>query len=536
MLNRQQKAILPHLRRLMGTQRGEGLSDGELLERFLAQSDAAAFAALVRRHGPTVLGVCQRILNNVHDAEDAFQATFLVLLRRARSIAKREAVGSWLYGVAYRVALKARAETVHRRRHEGQAAGLEQETAKRNGSWDDVRPIIDEEVNRLPDKYRRPIVLCYFEGKTYEEAAGLLGWPAGTASTRLARARELLRTRLTLRGLALSSSALATGLTEGTAAAANILADSTVQAALRWAAYPGVSGISSHVIALTEGVVHAMLMRKIRTVAGVLLAVSLTFAGAGAIYRLGTTGRAAAADPSIQAPEPSAGLLSGELPIGAGDDRAGPATDLASPLELPEQPSETPTGPPPRAIAPSGQGALPLHSRIGLININRALKASKQFQSMQAGLRTQTKEAQREIETMKERLQKLEDEAGDPTAPPARRDERATRLRQFQRQFQDEANLAQSTLAKSSGAGLAKMYREVEDAANRIARQKGLELVMFYTDALTEADFYSSTNLQRKLTQPGALMPMIVAPGMDITEAVVEVLNQKATTPGGLPR
>src|SRR5262249_22740610 len=150
--------------------------------------DAAAFAALVRRHGPTVLGVCRRVLHNAHDAEDAFQATFLVLVRKGRSIAKREALSSWLYGVAYRVALKAQADLVRRRQHERQAAGRFDEASQPETTGDDLRPILDEEVNRLPDKYRRPIVLCYFEGKTYQEAARLLGWPAGTTSVRLARA------------------------------------------------------------------------------------------------------------------------------------------------------------------------------------------------------------------------------------------------------------------------------------------------------------------------------------------------------------
>jgi RNA polymerase sigma factor (sigma-70 family) len=177
MLNRQQKVILPHLRRLMGSRFGGELSDRELLERFLGEGDGAAFSALVRRHGRTVLGVCQRVLKNAHDAEDAFQATFLVLVRKARSIAKRESVGSWLYGVAYRVALKARAEVVRRRTREMQA-GMAKDEAKHDGLRDELPPILDEEVNRLPAKYRQPIVLCYFEGKTYQEAARLLGWPA----------------------------------------------------------------------------------------------------------------------------------------------------------------------------------------------------------------------------------------------------------------------------------------------------------------------------------------------------------------------
>src|SRR5262249_50931075 len=157
---------------------------------------------------------------NPHDAEDAFQATFLVLIRKARSITKREALGSWLYGVAYRVAQKTRAATLRRRIHEREAARTSADQANPQGGRDEIGPIIDEEVNRLPDKYREPIVLCYFEGRTYEEAARLLGCPAGTASARLARARDLLRTRLTVRGVTLSASALVTWLSEEALSAA----------------------------------------------------------------------------------------------------------------------------------------------------------------------------------------------------------------------------------------------------------------------------------------------------------------------------
>jgi RNA polymerase sigma factor (sigma-70 family) len=287
MLNRQQEVVLPHLCRWIGPQFGGDVSDRALLERFLDQRDPAAFAALVRRHGPTVYGVCRRVLKNVHDAEDAFQATFLVLVRRGRSIARRDALGSFLYGVAYRVALRARADAVRRRKHERQAAsGVEASVPERPP--EDVRPILDEEVNRLPEKYRRPIVLCYFEGKTYQEAARLLGWPAGTASTRLARARELLRTRLALRGLALSSVALAASLAERTASAAEagLLAEATANAALRLAAGRAAGVVSTRVIALTEGVVQTMFLRKLKTLAGVFLAIGMACGGAGALCTL----------------------------------------------------------------------------------------------------------------------------------------------------------------------------------------------------------------------------------------------------------
>src|SRR5262249_48128930 len=155
--------------------------------------------ALVRRHGPLVLGVCRRVLRDRHAAEDAFQATFLILLRRARSLDRRGSVASWLYTVAYHVALRARADAARR---PPPARPVPQPP---EAGWADLQPVLDEELGRLPDSYRAVVVLCYLEGKTNVEAARLLGWPVGTVKGRLARARDLLRARLTRRGITLSA-------------------------------------------------------------------------------------------------------------------------------------------------------------------------------------------------------------------------------------------------------------------------------------------------------------------------------------------
>jgi RNA polymerase sigma factor (sigma-70 family) len=511
MLNRQQKVILPHLCRLIGSASGGDLSDGDLLERFLGRRDPAAFAVLVRRHGPTVLGVCRRVLRNAHDADDAFQATFLVLARKARLIGRREALGSWLYGVAYRVALRARADAARRRKHEGRAANRTEHQPQSDGAWDDVRPILDEEVSRLPDKYRRPVVLCYFEGKTYQEAARLLGWPAGTASVRLARARELLRGRLALRGLALSSGAMAACMAEATAPASEacLLAEAAAHAAMRWLTDPTAAGLSSQVIALAKGVVNAMLLRKLKTAAGVLLLAGLTLGGAGALYRDGGTAPASAADR-----------------LGA---------DAFADAEPPRR-ADAPLGAPPQALAPAaGEGARPPQTRIGLINMSRVLKGSKKLQARQAELRTATQQAQEKLDALRKHVQQLLTEHDAPTTGPGPREEYARRIKQVQREIEDESERAKARLTKASDDTITKVYREVEDAANRVAKVKGLELVMFYTDAVTEEDFYKPGNLQRKLSQPGALVPMVVAPGMDITDVVIEALN-KAYAPADAPR
>jgi RNA polymerase sigma factor (sigma-70 family) len=173
-------------------------TDRALLERFARGQDGAAFKALVQRHGPMVLGVCRRILVCEQDAEDAFQATFLILVRRAGDIKDPELLGSWLYGVASRTATKARARGARRREHERQAAPamLTTDDPSADLAWRELRTTLDEELNRLPDKYRLPLILCYLEGLTNEEAARRLGWPPGSMSYRLARGRELLRERM----------------------------------------------------------------------------------------------------------------------------------------------------------------------------------------------------------------------------------------------------------------------------------------------------------------------------------------------------
>lgn len=185
-------------------------SDAELLDQFVASNDEAAFEALVRRHGPMVLRLCRSILHGTQDAEDAFQATFIVLMRRAGSIGQKDLLGHWLYKVAYRVALKARARSSKASEREKEiAGGRSEEVADPRNSGAafgrDVRPVLDEEIARLPDKYRAPVVLSYLEGKTTDETAQLLGWSRGTVATRLSRARDLLRDRLSRRGLTLTA-------------------------------------------------------------------------------------------------------------------------------------------------------------------------------------------------------------------------------------------------------------------------------------------------------------------------------------------
>jgi RNA polymerase sigma factor (sigma-70 family) len=277
--------VLHHLRHVVFPPDGGDRTDGELLDCFLARHEEPAFEALVRRHGRMVLGVCRRILRNGHDAEDAFQATFLVLVRKAAGLLSRQTVGDWLYGVAYHTALKARAAAIRREAMERRRREMPTPD-QRDDVWEDLRPLLDQEIQRLPARYRLPVVLCDLEEKTRKEAALHLGWAEGTLSSRLARARVLLARRLARHGGAvLSGGAVALTLAQNTARACvpTSLAASTVKAATLVAAGHAatVGAISAPVAALTKGVLKAMFLTKLKTVLVFLLVLGFTGAGAG---------------------------------------------------------------------------------------------------------------------------------------------------------------------------------------------------------------------------------------------------------------
>jgi RNA polymerase sigma factor (sigma-70 family) len=271
--------VLHYLRGLFGGAPA-ARTDRDLLSAFI-RGDEAAFAALVERHGPLVWGVCRRLLRQEQDAEDAFQATFLVLARKAGSVGWREDVGNWLYAVALRVARRARARAERQRRRESEAL-MSSETPAADGPDGELAGIVDEEVGRLPDKYRRPVVLCFLQGKTYGEAARLLGWPEGTVAGRLARAKEMLRRRLTRRGLALPAGA---ALVVTGAAVPTALAQSTLRAAIAFAAGARLASVPA---ALAEEVLRTMFFSKWKVAAALLLALAAVGTGWGVLARDGS--------------------------------------------------------------------------------------------------------------------------------------------------------------------------------------------------------------------------------------------------------
>jgi RNA polymerase sigma factor (sigma-70 family) len=280
--------VLRHLRRLADAGPLRGLSDGQLLERFTAAREEAAFDALVQRHGPLVLGVCRRILRHEQDAEDAFQATFLVLARKAGSIRKGEAVGSWLYGVARRLALKAQVRAARQQDRDRSACGRQSPGPASELALRELQTILDEEVSRLPEKFRAPFVLCCLEGKSKPEAARDLGCKEGTLSWRLGEARRQLQQRLTRRGVALSAAlcAVALGQTSATAVPAG-LSSATVQAALPLAAggLPMPGTVSAQVITLARTALPATATAPLKVAVTCVLALGAALAaGVGWLF------------------------------------------------------------------------------------------------------------------------------------------------------------------------------------------------------------------------------------------------------------
>jgi RNA polymerase sigma factor (sigma-70 family) len=259
----------------------DGLSDGDLLKRYLQQRDETAFEALVARHGPMVLGVCRRVLRNPHDVEDAFQAAFLVLLQKASSLRSPGTVGNWLYGVAFRTAQEARRAVL--KRCEKEAKVLPKPEARAD-DCKDLREALDEELERLPEKYRTVIVLTDLEGATGKEVAVRIGVPEGTVASRLARGRALLAKRLTRHGFAVTGCALAMVLSQKAllAGVPPSLVASTIKAASVFSEGNAAAGlISAKVAALTEGVMKTMLLTKLKIVTAALLATAVTGSGAG---------------------------------------------------------------------------------------------------------------------------------------------------------------------------------------------------------------------------------------------------------------
>jgi RNA polymerase sigma factor (sigma-70 family) len=320
----QPDTVLRHLQCVLLTEDAVHFTDAELVHRFVEGRDESAFTVLVRRHGPLVLTVCRRILGREADAEDAFQATFLVLARNASSVRKTMSLASWLHGVAFRCANDFRKSAMRRRKHE-EVAGEERasESPVANAAMNELQAFLDEEIQRLPEKHRAPFILCCLEGKSRTEAAQALGWKEGTLSTRLAKTREILQRRLTARGVTLSAAlcavAISPAATSATVPAA--LAHATFDAALAFAAGSAAGTVPAAILGVAEGVLKAMFISKLKIGVVLLLAACLTLFAVGLLAQSGAGDdapkKAAAQNPapSPKVEEPADASADGELAL-----------------------------------------------------------------------------------------------------------------------------------------------------------------------------------------------------------------------------
>ncbi len=303
----QMSQFLRRLTRGMAAETLGELTDRQLLERLLAAQDEAVFEALMRRHGPMVYRVCWRVLQQAEDTEDAFQATFLLLARKLQTVRKRDSLASWLHGVAHREALDAKAQTARRRRHEARPAANSHPGPPEEITWRELRTVLDAELGRLAEKWRLPLILCYLEGRSQEEAARQLGWSKSTLLRRLEEARAALGRRLTRRGVVWPAALSAVLLSDcvAPAALAPRLVGSTVEAAacLSTGKAALTAVVSAKVAELTEGVMKTMFLTKLK-IASALLVLAVAVGGGVTSLTAPTALLAHAAPVPMEKPDP----------------------------------------------------------------------------------------------------------------------------------------------------------------------------------------------------------------------------------------
>jgi RNA polymerase sigma factor (sigma-70 family) len=469
-----------HLRTLLrsfpslATPGAGGLTDEQLLERFVADRDEAAFEVLVWRHGPLVYNVCRRVLRRPDDVEDAFQATFLALVRRASAIRNRGAVGAWLYQVAHRAALRARA--ARRATEPYPEAEVPAPATEDALAWRDLRPLLDAEVHRLPAKYRDAVTLCYLSGHTTEEAARQLGCPRGTVLSRLAWARERLRKRLGQCGVALSSGVLAAWLAqEGAAASAPAtLIDVTVRAAtgLAWGKAAAAGVVSARAVLIMEGVLRSMLLTKLNTMVTV-------------------------------------GVLTTVLGLGVGSWACRPAT------ADPPDPRREDVGKP--AVEPRA-------SRVALLNLGYVLKNYDEYKGLQETVKKQMEEYQVREKASQERIADLR-KLLETNLPAGKREDVEREVKNEVRRAEDVKEEAKRKLSKMTDEQTVMLYKKVHEVASRYAAAHDIDLVLHYNDALTTEEQLSPQNVMRKM-QSGGCVPLYWKPELEISKAVVAAMNE----------
>jgi RNA polymerase sigma factor (sigma-70 family) len=481
--------VVHYLRRVAQPRGSNALTDGQLLESYLASRDEIAFEMLVRRHGVMVLGVCRRVLGNVHDAEDAFQATFLVLARKAGSIKPRSQVGNWLHGVALRTALEARTRRARRRSREVQVKDMPQPAIAPDVDFQELHRLLDQELGRLPDKYRSALVLCELEGRSRKEAARQLAIPEGTLSSRLAMGRQMLARRLARHGLAVSVTGLATSLAgQAQAALPAALLRATTRAALLTGAGQSAGGlVSSHVVTLTQGVLKTMFLHKLKVLTVLLLGIAVGGLGAGVLTLPGKSDAIARAAQRADAP------------------RSG----TAAPRAEPEEPLDAGL-----LLDPGIQKEL----RLSQNQVQRLKAAAVEAEHKHDGSRKEIQQLQKQIEQLQNQIRSLQrkintdrDQAVVKAAPDIISARAIQRLRQIQRQRRGAEALLKDPrvqrLLKLDDEQMMRIEKALKEAQpwGAVYALQDLVVQMPYRQAVT---LYSLERFQnpKVLAQVGALL------------------------------
>jgi RNA polymerase sigma factor (sigma-70 family) len=458
-----------------------GLSDSHLLERFVVDRNEAAFEVLVWRHGPLVYNVCRHLLRNVDDVEDAFQATFLALVRKATAIRNRGAVGAWLYQVAQRAALSLLA--ARRRAEPFPDAEIAAPADADDLLRQDLRAVVHDEVRRLPAKYRDAVILFYLSGLTTEEVARQLGCPRGTVLSRLAWARDRLRGRLTRRGVVLPAGALAVWLAQqgASASAPALLIGSTVRAGLWLAAGKAAAAgiVSARAALLMEGVLRPMFLTKLKTTVVVAVLAVLVAFGAGRWDQ-----REATAQP---APRPQ--------------DEAAP-------------------------VAPQGR------TRVALLNMNYVIKNYDEYKVLHESVAKQVAFYEERHKASRARIEEWTRELADPNVGERTKEGLALDLRAERRKIEDDQAEAKRKISEMTDAQTVALYRKVQETADRWARAHDIDLVLQYNDVTPDhKDYFTPANVTRRM-QAGGCTPLSWKPELDISKAVVAAMNANYRGPG----
>jgi RNA polymerase sigma factor (sigma-70 family) len=515
------------LRRLVTTADAE--TDADLLTRFITERDATAFAALVGRYGPMVLAVCQRVLRHRQDAEDAFQATFLVLARRAEAVKPRSLLGNWLYGVAYRTAVGCRRVALARRTREAKVALVRvDDRPPDDGTLTELRAALDRELSALPAVYRASVVACDLEGLSRREAANRLGWTEGTLSSRLARARALLARRLAHYALTVPVAGL--GVVAGPVSVGAELAEPTVRLGTLLAV--GDAVVAAPVAELVEATMKTMVLAKFKALAAALVvgcAVTLTaVAGWTADERVAPVraGEEQPKEPKVPDPPLWVGPKSDKERIAELERERAVLLKLLAELQARLEKAEQR----PDVAAKAEKGADEKKAdgrdrpRIAMFNMNAVMRDFAQAKYQVWLLNKKRAELSKQLVAWRDEHRNLQAALRDKPDHP-KKVEMTQDMAYLARKIEDEERKLSKQLNEEASATISDLYDKMKVVVDKTAEINGYHVVQAYPGAATPEELKTAFLKEMNL-KPQAAQPFFIAPHADITAVVVDTLNK----------